>query len=100
MSRNGHITYTFEELLPYENMSVLAYGQATIVWEWQDGDPDVGYRGGFSYYVDDISLDHPKDPSITHLDSELELYKRIESALLSPRYESNIISRIEESDSW
>jgi hypothetical protein len=96
MSEHGHFTYTFEELQPYPDMMVLAYGEATIVWEWQDGDPDVGYRGGPSYYVDDISLDHSKDPGVTPLDGKTELYALIEKALMSRAYESHIVSEIED----
>lgn len=100
MSRSGTIMYEFEELQPRKGLSLFAYGEAEITYEWDAGDRDVGILGGYGYSVEDIYLAADKGNEKIKLEESDPLCKQIREKLMSYGYQGSIIGRIEEHDAW
>ena len=43
------IEFCLDEFRPWPALSVYVYGTATLSYEYEPSDPDVGYRGGVTY---------------------------------------------------
>jgi len=43
------IEFELDEFKPWPTLSVYVYGMATLSYEYEPDDPDVGYRGGITY---------------------------------------------------
>lgn len=99
-NRSGTLKFEFEELKPRKGMALYAYGYATIDYEWDRGDPDVGCYAGYSYSVDDIYLDGDKPNEEVKIEKNDPLYNQICDELMSYDYSSAIIRRLEEHDAW
>lgn len=42
----NHIVYELDEFEPWPGQACYIYGTAVISYQWEEPDPDVGYRGG------------------------------------------------------
>jgi hypothetical protein len=94
-----HITYDFEELTPYKGLSVLVYGSAEIVGEWDDADPDVGIMsGGWDYGIESISINSYETGEPVIISTDHPLYKLIETELYSHRFADHIREQLGDSD--
>jgi hypothetical protein len=72
-------TYEFTDLDVGEGLTVN--GSADIGWEFENDDPDVGYRGGFEYEITRISIETPHGNTL-NLNNADDLYKDVEKALI------------------
>ena len=83
-------TYDFTELDAYDGL--IVNGSADVSWTFEPDDPDVGYRGGYDFEVTRISIETPYGNTLT-LDNANDLYRDIELALITQRYDQ-IIAQI------
>ena len=91
------ITIIFEELRLIPGHALVAYGHSDIFWEYEPDDPSVGYRGGYSYTVEDIYIESD-DPTAASkpICPTSELFKMIDEALHRSDWEDYIIDKIRE----
>lgn len=92
----GNFIYEMEEFQILPDHSVYVWGAAEIVYTTEPPDYEVGYRGGISYYVDNIVIYADKKGK-TNLepDPKSELYRMTEQALMSPLHSFRITEQIE-----
>ena len=95
----AHITYTFEELEVFAGVYLLASGSAEIIYTMEPADPDVGYRGGADYQVEEVylaSIDPTKEDM--KVEPDTDLYKQIVKQLYSDKHASWINDECEENE--
>ena len=90
----GTISVEFEELRLIPGYGITAYGEADIIWEYEAPDAECGYRGGYSYHIEDIHIasDDPVGAPMTVKDSGL--FAMFEKALHASDWEQYIIDEI------
>jgi hypothetical protein len=82
------IEFDLDEFRPWPALSVYVYGTATLSYEYEPDDPDVGYRGGVTYPTLErlvISSDLAKDAPI-EITAEHPLYAPIAAILEGTDY--------------
>ena len=90
------ITIEFEELRLIPGHALVAYGEADIFWEYDLPDPSVGYKGGYSYKVEDVRIASDDPIGEAQTVTSKELFEMIDTALHRSDWEDYIIDQIRE----
>lgn len=91
------ITYEFDELEILPGFALFAHGWAEISYEIEPDDPDVGYRGGACFTVEEIFIAaNEPDHADYKLDHDSFLYLEIEKILHSSKHDWRITEECEE----
>ena len=94
----GSLTYVFDELQVVPDHECYVWGEAEITFETESADPDVGYRGGISYAVENIILyADEKGKAGLQIDVKSDIYKMINAALYKNPHQYRIVEMVEES---
>lgn len=95
---NVSLDYEFQELQPFPGYEVYVSGVATIAGEYAKPDYETGFPGGWSYYVETISLGrHNRETPQWFLSPADQLWEGLEQALCGPGYSESIVEHLEES---
>ena len=95
----AHITYTFEELEVFAGVYLLASGSAEIIYTMEPADPDVGYRGGVDFEVNDIYIESLlKEVPDMKVEPDTWLYEAITNQLYRGKHADYIMEECEENE--
>ena len=95
---NG-ITYKFEELEAIPGFCILVSGKAEISYTMEPADPDVGYRGGVDFEVNDIYIESLlKEVPDMKVEPDTWLYEAITNQLYRGKHADYIMEECEENE--